>query len=275
MILQIFFRTVISHLPGSLGHFADCCSVPKSLTTTFHLILTAAILLKHLLLFVERLFQRCHLSRIDEVLKFDDSMIDLHLLSQIPSKYTTFGLCDGSKNFNKFFPSHVKMLFCTDKIESIEWPRSCTTTAYRWLSLDSHPSLGTSWSAVIKSPNFSARSRASRVRLLQRALCYFGSQADVAVSVFREVRKDAVLPNFCYHFRRTFQVWFPRTVCKCRHFCVYQVYLGNPLTDRPHLSCHPSEIPSPVSWWLVRHFAQILNLKMSLLPLCFQRLEID
>ena len=81
------------------------------------------------------------------------------------------------------------MLFCTDRIESIEWPRSCTTTAYRWLSLDSHPSLGTSWSAVIKSPNFSARSRASRVRLLQGALCYFGSQADVAVSVFREVRK--------------------------------------------------------------------------------------
>ena len=34
---------------------------------------------------------------------------------------TTFGLCDGSKNFNKLFPSRVRILFCTDKIESIEW----------------------------------------------------------------------------------------------------------------------------------------------------------
>ena len=25
-------------------------------------------------------------------------------------------------------------------------------------------------------------------------------------------------------------------------------------TDRPHPSCHPSRIPTPVSWWLVRHF---------------------
>ena len=45
--------------------------------------------------------------------------------------------------------------------------RSCTTTAYGWLSLDSPPSLKTLWSAVIKSPNFSARSRVSPMRLLQ------------------------------------------------------------------------------------------------------------
>ena len=40
-------------------------------------------------------------------------------------------------------------------------------------------------------------------------------------------------------------------------------YLWNPLTrledlptDRPHPSCHPSGIPDPISWWLIRHFAQ-------------------
>ena len=64
-------------------------------------------------------------------------------------------------------------------------------------------------------------------------------------------------------------------------------YLGNPLTrmedlltDRPYPSCHPSfyfgfgfsGIPAPVSWWLVRHFAQILNLRMSSMNLCFQML---
>ena len=82
------------------------------------------------------------------------------------SVYTTFGACDDSKNFKKFFPSHVKILFCTDKIESIEW---LTTIAYRWSSPDSHPSSRTLWSAVIKSPNFSVRGRASPVRLLQVA----------------------------------------------------------------------------------------------------------
>ena len=71
----------------------------------------------------------------------------------------------------------------------IHWvARSCTTTAYGWLSLDSHPSLRTSWSAVIKSPNFSARGRASPVCLLQRAFVTFGSQAYVAISVFRKMR---------------------------------------------------------------------------------------
>ena len=55
-------------------------------------------------------------------------------------------------------------------------------------------------------------------------------------------------------------------------------YLWNPLTrledlptDRPHPSCHPSGIPDPISWWLVRHFARILNLKMSLMQPNFQR----
>ena len=44
-----------------------------------------AILLTYLPLLVERLFQRCHLSRIDEVLKCGDSMKNLQTLSQIPS----------------------------------------------------------------------------------------------------------------------------------------------------------------------------------------------
>ena len=66
-------------------------------------------------------------------------------------------------------------------------------------------------------------------------------------------------------------------------------YLWNPLTrtedlptDHPHPSCHPSfyfgfgfsGIPAPVSWWLVRHFAQILNLKMSSMQPCFQMLGL-
>ena len=84
--------------------------------------------------------------------------------------WVTFGFCDGSRNFRKFFsvasatapktfvnssPSLVKFWFRTD---SIHWMvRSCTTTAYRWLFRDSHHSLRTLWTAVIKSPNFLAQ----------------------------------------------------------------------------------------------------------------------
>ena len=105
MVLQIVFRTAFSRFPRGLEHFADRNSIPKSLTTIFHPVLTVAILLTYLPLLVERLLQRCHLSRIDEVLKCVDSMIKLHMLSQIPSSclFSTFGLCDGSKNFKKLF----------------------------------------------------------------------------------------------------------------------------------------------------------------------------
>ena len=37
------------------------------------------------------------------------------------SVYLIFDLCDDSNNLTNFFHSHVKILFCTDKIESIEW----------------------------------------------------------------------------------------------------------------------------------------------------------
>ena len=53
----------------------------------------------------------------------------------------------------------------------IHWvARSCTTTAYRWLFRDSQLSLRTLWSAVIKSPKFTARGTASPLRLLHGAL---------------------------------------------------------------------------------------------------------
>ena len=53
----------------------------------------------------------------------------------------------------------------------IHWvAKSCTTTAYQWLFRDSQPSLRTLWSAVIKSPKFSARSTAPPMRLLHGAL---------------------------------------------------------------------------------------------------------
>ena len=59
------------------------------------------------------------------------------------------GTSVGSSGFTE------KFLFCTGRKDCNHWvAKSCTTTAYRWLCRDSHPSLRTLWSAVIKSPIF-------------------------------------------------------------------------------------------------------------------------
>ena len=103
-----------SHLPGGIGHFADSNSIPWSQTTTIHPVLTVAILLTYLPLLVGRLSQRCHLSRIDEVLKRGDSMINLHMLSQIPSSCLCIQL-----SLLATVPRTLNIFFCL--IESIEW----------------------------------------------------------------------------------------------------------------------------------------------------------
>ena len=66
----------------------------------------------------------------------------------------TLGFLFGSKNFCKLLcvSSEVSVLHGYDWIHWVA--KSCTTIAYRWLCRDSHPSLRTLWSAVIKSPKF-------------------------------------------------------------------------------------------------------------------------
>ena len=58
------------------------------------------------------------------MLKCGDSMIKLHMLSQILSSclYIQLSvLATAPRILINVFPSHVKILFCTDEIESIEW----------------------------------------------------------------------------------------------------------------------------------------------------------
>ena len=120
---QPLLHKVLSHLPGGLGHFADSNSIPWRLTTTFHPVLTVAMLLTYLPLLAGRLFQRCHLSRIDEVLKCGDSMIKLHMLSHTPSSclYIQLSvLATAPRILTNFIPSRMKSLSCTDKIEYTE-----------------------------------------------------------------------------------------------------------------------------------------------------------
>ena len=85
----------------------------------------------------------------------------------------TFGFLSGSKNFCKLLWVSCEV-FVSHGYAWIHWvAESCTTTAYRWLFRDSQVSLRTLWSAVIKSPKFSARGRAPPLRLLHGALVIF------------------------------------------------------------------------------------------------------
>ena len=82
----------------------------------------------------------------------------------------TLGFLFGSKNFCKLLWVSCEV-FVLRGYAWIHWvAKSCSTTAYRWLFRDSQPSLRTLWSAVIKSPKFSARGTAPPMRLLHGAL---------------------------------------------------------------------------------------------------------
>ena len=102
----------------------------------------------------------------------------------IPRKvFTNFAKFQRIANFNDFtFPIWLQELlqaslgflwsfFVLHGYDRNHWvARSCTTTASRWLFRDSHFSLRTLWSAVIKSPKFSARNTAPPLRLMHGAI---------------------------------------------------------------------------------------------------------
>ena len=82
----------------------------------------------------------------------------------------TFWFLSGSRNFCKLLWVSCEV-FVLHGYAWIHWvARSSTTTACRRLFRDSQLSLRTLWSAVIKSPKFSARGTTSPLRLLHGAL---------------------------------------------------------------------------------------------------------
>ena len=118
---------------------------------------------------------------------YNDSKTHLHKLSHIWKNFQCkrlLGFLVGSKNFSKLLWVSWEV-FVLQGYDWIHWvAKSCTTTANRTLFLDSQPSLGTLWSAVVKSPKCSALGTTVPVRLLQEAQG-FGVQADIAMSVVR------------------------------------------------------------------------------------------
>ena len=120
----------------------------------------------------------------------------------------TLGFLSGSKNFCKLLWVSCKVFV----VHGYAWihgvAKSCTTTAYRWLFRDSQLSLRTLWSAVIKSPNLSARGTASPLRLLHGALrCWWSLFSEYCVrprivfyNITSEYNSTFVLLVFCLQF---------------------------------------------------------------------------
>ena len=107
MVLQIVFHMASSRRPRGLGRFADSNSIPWSQTTTSHLVLAAATLLKSLLVLVGQLFQLCHFvsDRWNvEMWWFHDN-----------SSHALPNSCGGSNNFYKLF-FRLMRRFCFARI---------------------------------------------------------------------------------------------------------------------------------------------------------------
>ena len=198
------------------GRFADSNSIPQNHPTTFHPIPIAAILLKYLLSHVVQLFQQCHLSRIDEVLKFDDAMIDLYKICQTPVNCQYQWLLFFFRRLEELWKTFVRLIWslCFARI-------GLNPLSGKILNNDSVPVIVSWFTSLIEdfvisrytSPNFSARGTVSPVRLLVRKQTW-------QFRFFVEVSINTVLPWCWYHFRRTFRIWVLRNVCGCWYFCV-------------------------------------------------------
>ena len=123
MALRITFHREFSHLTRALEHCADSNSIPQDQLTIFHPNPSVIVLVLFLLLFSVQLSHQYRSSQIDEALKFEDSMIDLHTICQIPTSCECKWLSaflTARETFVNSFPSSEKFYFCTDRIESIE-----------------------------------------------------------------------------------------------------------------------------------------------------------
>ena len=153
--------------------------------------------------------------------------------------------------------------------------RSCTTTAYRWLCRDAHRSLRTLWSAVIKSPKFSARGTTVPVRFLEGALVILVRKHTSQFRSFGKWVKIRCFLDATFVARSESESWEMLALPYLQDFLWAPLAIQEGLAiGRPHLDCHPSFYSCCVIRTtlvgLVRHFALGLdllkaNLAMSML----------
>ena len=230
MVLQIVFQKEISHQPGGLGHFADSNSIPWNPPTIFHPILTVAILLKFFLSLFVRLFQR-HMSRIHEVLKFDDSMTDFTMLAKLQWIVCIDNFCrvvTARETFANSFPSPVKSFFFA-RIR-------LNPLSGKILYHDSVPVIVSRFTSFVEDLVIYRY----QVTKLFCSRWSFGLLQGAIVKLVRKQTfqfrsfgkwENSVLPWFWCHFHRTVRIWVLRNVGGCMQFCVLQIICG---LLRPH-----------------------------------------
>ena len=172
LVAQNVSHTASSNQRMNPECFADSCNIPSNMPTNFHLDPIATVPQRCLLWPYALQSEQSHLFRTVWCRR-----------AMIPGKiFKRFAEFQGIVIVNNFgLPIRLQELleaplcllssFCLHGYAWIHWvSNSCTTVAYRWLFRDSQVSLRTLWSAVIKSPNFSARSTASPLRLVHGAI---------------------------------------------------------------------------------------------------------
>ena len=195
---------VSSHQTRDLVWFADSSNIPWNAPTMFHPDQIATVLQKSIPQSGASLSQQSNLFPIGEVLTYNDSKKGLSRICQILGNWQCKWLLSALRTFASSFPFPEKFLFHTGVILSAELPSLLPIAAYRWLCRESHPSLRTLWSFVIESPNMFRSGNDCTSALSARSPCQFGSQADIAVSVLREMSFNTVLArhHFCSRFWR-------------------------------------------------------------------------
>ena len=194
-VLQSVFQMASSHQTRDLECFADDSSNPWNLSTVSHPDLIATIQQTYFLFTL-----RTALSAVPFV--SDLCGVDAHWFQERSSQalpnskelsvWLTLGFPFGSKNFCKLFYVFCEV-FVLHGYDWIHWvAKSCTTTAYRWLFRDSNPSLtiGCNQITRIFGTKYDSANTSSA-----RGPCDVGPLADLAISVFREVKKKLCSPK--------------------------------------------------------------------------------
>ena len=123
----------------------------------------------------------------------------------------TFGFSDGSRNFLKLFSVFWEVLVFDG------WYHGCVSvivSRFTVLTENFVICCHQITELFCKRCCFANASSA-------RSPCHLGSQAYFAISVFREVSMNTVIPE-C-HFCRTFRTRVMRNVCGCTHFCIFEI----------------------------------------------------
>ena len=213
-----------------------------------------------------------------EVLKCGDSMIKPNTPSQILSSclYAQLSICAiALRLLTNFSPSHVKILFYTIRLNpsssSILYHDRISMIVPWFTSFVEDFVICCYQVTKLFCPKYCFANEPPA-----RNPCYFGSQADIAISVFWEVSKNTVLLRFRFRCLRIDLIL--ENNVRVHAILFLSEFLWNALTSQEDMptvlsnpSCHSSFYfgfeflgMAPVPWLRVRHFALRLNLKMNL-----------